>query len=116
MPGTGAGGDSILYRVYIIGGLVACIAIAVSVSLLFPGADETLWMPLIFGPTTLWFLGILAYWWVQLLFLGYADPKRLREEAGEDEPEIKALRSWRQPPGVPCWNGSAGHPCSPFTA
>ena len=94
MPGTGAGWDSIFYRVYIIGGIVVIVAIALGVGLLYRGAEGASWMPLVFGPITLWVLGILGYWWVQFLFGGYTEPERWVEEAGDDTPDIKALRSW----------------------
>ncbi len=94
MPGTGAGGDSILYRIYIFGGFIVVIAATVGLSSLAPRTFEGMWLPVICIPTTVWIIGILGYWWVQFLFFGYTDPKRLREEAGEEAPEIKALRNW----------------------
>jgi len=94
MPGSGAGRDSIFYRVYIIGGILVIVAITLAVGLLAPRAEQTAWMPLVFGPITLWVVGILAYWWVQFLFKGYTEPERWVEEAGDDTPDIKALRSW----------------------
>jgi len=94
MPGSGAGWDSILYRIYIIGGLVVVVAVTVAVGSLTPLAEEAVWMPLVFGPVTLWFIGILAYWWVQFLFAGYTEPERSVKEAENDTPEISALRSW----------------------
>ncbi len=94
MPGTGAGADSILYRIYIFGGIIVVFAATVGLGQLAPRTFEGMWLPVVFVPTTLWVIGILVYWWVQFLFLGYTDPKRLREEAGEEAPEIKALRNW----------------------
>ncbi len=43
---------------------------------------------------TSWLVGILGYWWVQFLFRGHGSPERMWEQAGDDTPEIKALRSW----------------------
>lgn len=94
MPGTGAGWDSILYRLYIIGGILVIVAVSMGLAFLVPGANEAQWMPLVSGLVTLYVVGILGYWWVQLLFKGYGQPERMLEEAGEDAPEIKALRSW----------------------
>jgi len=94
MPGTGAGWDSIFYRAYIIGGIVVVVAVTVTVGSLAPPGEEEAWLPLIFGTVTLWFIGILAYWWVQFLFLGYTEPERWVKEAEDDTPDIKALRSW----------------------
>jgi hypothetical protein len=94
MPGTGAGWDSLFYRVYIIGGLAVVVAVCLAVGLLSPAAEVEARLPLIFGTVTLWFMGILAYWWVQLLFLGYAEPERWVKEDEEETPDIKALKSW----------------------
>ena len=94
MPGTGAGWDSIFYRVYVIGGFLGIVILVLCLGFLAPEVLEAGGLPLVFAPVTLWVVGILAYWWVQLLFRGYGDPKRMREEAGEDGPEIRSLRSW----------------------
>jgi hypothetical protein len=94
MPGTGAGWDSLFYRVYIIGGLVVVIAVCLAVGLLSPPAEVEARLPLMFGTVTLWFIGILAYWWVQFLFLGYTEPERWVKEDEDETPDIKALRSW----------------------
>jgi hypothetical protein len=93
MPGTGAGADSLFYRAYIIVGIIVVVAATVGLSSLAPRTFDGMWLPVICAPTTLWVIGILVYWWVQFLFLGYTDPKRLGDEA-EEVPEIKALRNW----------------------
>jgi hypothetical protein len=94
MPGTGAGGDSLFYKVYIVGGLVVVVAVSLAVGLLSPPAEVEARLLLIFGTITLWFIGILAYWWVQFLFLGYTEPERWVKEDEDDTPDIKALKSW----------------------
>ena len=94
MPGTGAGWDSILYRVYIFGGLPVIVAVAVGVGFLDPSGEGPFWIPLIFGPIFLWMAGILGYWWVKFLFGGYTEPGRWVEEEGDDTPAVKALSSW----------------------
>jgi hypothetical protein len=94
MPGTGAGGDSPFYRAYIFGGIVVVVLTTVALGQLAPRTFEGMWLPVICAPTTLWVIGALVYWWVQFLFRGYTDPKSLRGEAGEEVPEIKALRNW----------------------
>jgi hypothetical protein len=94
MPGTGAGGDSLFYRFYIIGGLAVVVAVCLAVGLLTPPAEVEARLPLMFGAVTLWFIGILAYWWVQFLFLGYTEPERWVKEDEDETPDIKALRSW----------------------
>lgn len=94
LPRTGAGWDSIIYRAYIIGGLVVVVAVTVAVGSLAPWAEEAEWMLLVIAPVTLWVIGILAYWWVLFLFGGYTEPERLVKETEDDTPEIKALKSW----------------------
>jgi len=94
MPGTRAGWDSILYRVYIIGGILVIVAIALVVGFLDPAGKGPFWIPLMLGPVTLWMVGILGYWWVKLLFGGYTEPERWVEEEGDDTPAVKALSSW----------------------
>ena len=76
MPGTRAGWDSILYRAYIIGGILVIVAIALVVGYLDPAGKGPFWIPLVLGPVTLWMVGILGYWWVKLLFGGYTEPER----------------------------------------
>jgi hypothetical protein len=95
MPGTGAGGDSIFYRIYIVGGLIGIVVAVVGTAALFDPhgtTGGTLYVG--FTCVTLFFAGILAYWWWQLLFRSYGDPKRMVEEASDGTPEIKALKSW----------------------
>jgi len=94
MPGSGAGWDSIFYKAYIIGGIVVIVAVTLGVGLQAPPGEEEAWFPLIFGTVTLWFIGILAYWWVQFLFLGYTEPERWAKEDEDDTPDVKTLRSW----------------------
>jgi hypothetical protein len=95
MPGTGAGWDSILYRAYIIGGIVAIVAVVVVTGVLFdPHGIRNITLYSAFAAVSLYMLGILGYWWVKLLFEGYGDPKRMYVESPDDTPEISALRSW----------------------
>jgi hypothetical protein len=95
MPGTEAGWDSIFYRVFVIGGIVAIVAVVVVTAVLFdPHGIKNITLYAGFAAVTLYLLGILAYWWVQLLFEGYGDPKRMYLESADDTPEISALRSW----------------------
>jgi hypothetical protein len=94
MPGTGAGWDSIFYRVYVIGGLLGIVVLELCLGFLAPEVLEANWLLLAVGPVTLWFVGILAYWWIQLLFRGYGDPRRMPDEEKDGIPEIKSLRSW----------------------
>ena len=74
--------------------MLVIVAISLGVGFLAPNVFEADWMPLVLGPITVRVLGILCHWCVQLLFKGYGDPKLMREEAGEDAPEIKSLGSW----------------------
>jgi hypothetical protein len=95
MPGTRAGWDSIFYRVFIIGGIVAIVAVVVVTAVLFdPHGMKNIALYAGFAAVTIYMLGVLAYWWVKLLFEGYGDPKRMYVESPDDTPEISALRSW----------------------
>ena len=84
MPGTGAGWDSILYRAYIIGGILVIVAITVVVGVLDPAGQGPFWIPLIFGSIFLWMAGFLGYWWVKLLFGGYTEPGGWVGEEGDE--------------------------------
>jgi len=95
MKGTGAGWDSILYRVFIIGGLIG-IVVAVGTSILFDPQGRTM-LPVYTGGgcATLFLVGILAYWWAQFLFAGYGEAKRKSTELEVRAPEIASLKSWQ---------------------
>ena len=63
IPGTGAGWDSILYRVYIVGGILVIAAVAVVVGFLDPAGQGPLWIPLILWahyPVDGWYPGLLV--------------------------------------------------------
>lgn len=95
MPGTGAGGDSILYRIYIVGGLIGIVVATMGTAALFdPHGIKGITLFVGFTCVTLWVVGILAYWWWQFLFRSYGSPKRLEEQPAGGVPEIKALKSW----------------------
>ncbi|MBU1879278.1 MAG: hypothetical protein KJ734_10045, partial [Chloroflexi bacterium] len=95
MPGTGAGGDSILYRIYIVGGLIGIVVATMGTAALFdPHGTKGATLYVGFTCVTLWFIGVLAYWWWQFLFRSYGSPKRLEEQEPGGVPEIKALKSW----------------------
>ena len=95
MKGTGAGWDSILYRVFIVGGLVGIVAVTIGTVIFFDPQGATM-LPVYTGGgcATLFLLGILAYWWWQLLFADYGVGKVALEEQGAGLPEIAALKSW----------------------
>jgi hypothetical protein len=95
VKGTGAGWDSILYRVFIIGGLIGIIAVAVGTSILFDPQGRTM-LPVYAGGgcATLFLVGILVYWWAQFLFAGYGDARRKSNETEVRAPEISSLKSW----------------------
>ena len=95
MKGTGAGWDSILYRVFIVGGLSGIVAVTIGTVIFFDPQGATM-LPLYTGGgcATLFLLGILAYWWWQLLIADYGVGKTELDEAGAGLPEIAALKSW----------------------
>ncbi len=96
MKGTGAGWDSILYRVFIIGGLISIVAVAVGTTILFDPQGRTM-LPVYTGGgcATLFLVGILAYWWAQFLFAGYMDAKPKPDQAEISAPGIASLKSWQ---------------------
>jgi hypothetical protein len=95
MKGTGAGWDSLIYRGYIVGGLLGIVAIAVATAVLFDPQGRTM-LPVYTGGgcATIYLLGFLAYWWAQFLFAGYGDMRHIPEGEGGGAPGISALRSW----------------------
>lgn len=96
MKGSGAGWDSVLYRVFIIGGLIGIVAVAVGTTIIFDPQGRTM-LPVYAGGgcATLFLVGILAYWWVQFLFAGYMDAKRKPDETETGAPGIASLKSWQ---------------------
>lgn len=96
MKGTGAGWDSVLYRIFIFGGLIGIVVVAVITSILFDPQGKTM-LPVYTGGgcVTIFLVGILAYWWVQFLFVGYGDAKRKSNAAEISAPGISSLKSWQ---------------------
>ena len=96
MKGSGAGWDSILYRVFIIVGLIGIVAVAVGTSILIDPQGRTM-LPVYTGGgcATLFLVGILVYWWAQFLFAGYGEAKRSSTETEVRAPEIASLKSWQ---------------------
>ncbi|MDX1379207.1 MAG: hypothetical protein R3307_10180, partial [Anaerolineales bacterium] len=97
MKGTGAGWDSILYRVFIFGGIGGVVVVAVVTSILFDPQGRTM-LPIYTGGgcVTLFLMALIGYWWWQILFAGYGSetPASDSEEAGSTLPKISALKSW----------------------
>ena len=97
MKGTGAGWDSILYRVFIFGGIGGVVVVAVVTSILFDPQGRTM-LPVYTGGgcVTLFLLALIGYWWWQILFAGYGSetPASDSGEAGSSLPKISALKSW----------------------
>jgi hypothetical protein len=90
------GWDYKLYKVYVWGGLALVVAQIMVSALVFgrhmePGTKGFL---ILIGPMTLWFAGILGYWWWVFLFKGNTDFEELSRTQGQRVPAIKALRSW----------------------
>ena len=90
MKGTGAGWDTLLYRIGIIAGLAGIVFAAVVSAYFLEGRWQ--W-GLTFGCITLFILVFLLYWWWQILFEGYGALARLAEEPPAGVPELSALKS-----------------------
>ncbi len=92
---TRAGWESLQYRGYVIGGLLGVLAVTVATVVLFDPQGRTM-LPVYTGGAcaTIYLLGFLANWWVQLLLAGYVDAERIPEGARGVAPDISALKSW----------------------
>ena len=94
MLNTQEGRDYQLYKIYILGGLaiIFIYIITVVASGVFKN-DRTL-MIILNIPTTIWFLGILAYWWWVFLFKGRRSRENYHENHIKKRGKLSALKSW----------------------
>ena len=95
MKSTRVAWDLLLYRGYIIGGILGVLAVTIGTVVFFDPQGRTM-LPVYTGGgcATIYLLGFLAYWWAQLLLAGYADAERIPVEARVVAPDISALKSW----------------------
>ncbi len=93
MKDTGAGWDSCLYRVFIVGGICAVIASVVLAVILTPN-DSRIPLYVGYGGMAGFVALLLAYWWVQLAFKGHGSAILPPEEAARKSSDLKVLQSW----------------------
>lgn len=87
---TQEGKDYQLYKVYIWGGLPAIVIFIITIATLGEFKNFRALMIVINIPITIWFFGILAYWWWVFLFKGRRDPKVPNKRGGR----LRSLKSW----------------------
>ena len=92
MPGTGAGWDSCLYRIFIVGGLAAVVG-ATLISVALTPDDSYLPLYVGIGSVSVFMVSLVAYWAYQIFFKGYGSPKVVEgEKVAIDDPAV--LSSW----------------------
>ncbi len=90
--------DYKLYKIYIWGGLPLIVIYIMVATLVFdvlspPGPQSFL---ILITPLTLWFAGILLYWWWVFLFKGNKELEALARQPEMGIPGISALKSWNR--------------------
>jgi hypothetical protein len=85
--------DYLLYRIYIWGGIAAQVVYFFWLAFNVDGSDPRLVVRAA-TPTTLWILGILAYWWWVLLFKGNRELEEFARHESKHAPDTSALKSW----------------------
>jgi hypothetical protein len=93
------GRDYLFYQIYIWGGIGALVLYFGAI-IYFTAYRELIDVPdstlpgIIMAPVTVWFLGILAYWWWVFLFKGRKELEEQVRLPPTGLPEITALKSW----------------------
>ncbi|KAA3647089.1 MAG: hypothetical protein DWQ07_06225 [Chloroflexi bacterium] len=81
-----------LYRGYIFGGFAGIVLVAGVLAFLFPRGPQ--WVVILLsGCVTVYLIGILLYWWWQILFAGYGQLEAMAENPPEGLPPLSALSS-----------------------
>jgi hypothetical protein len=86
--------DYLIYKIYVWGGLAAIVIFSLVMSLaglLPPTGNRAL--IILSLPVTIYFLGILAYWWWVFLFKGIRDLKKTLENPPEQPPGVRDLKN-----------------------
>lgn len=93
MQGTGVGGDSCLYKAFLILGFLGIIGSVVASALLFPDGSR---MPLYIGGAgvAIFLALIMAYWIVQIFLKGYGGLQAPDLSARPDVKDTSVLQSW----------------------
>ena len=93
MPGTGAGWDSCLYRIFVVGGLLAVVAGTIVAAMLTPD-DSQIPVQVGVGSVSLFMALLVGYWAYQIMFKGYGSPKVVAGGEKLDIDDASVLASW----------------------
>ncbi|HEY2980451.1 MAG TPA: hypothetical protein VGJ22_04675, partial [Anaerolineales bacterium] len=93
MQGTGAGWDSCLYRVFIVGGLAGVVA-AVVLSVMLTPDDSQIPVQVGVGGMALFMALLVGYWAYQIIHKGYGSPKVVDAGKPADVDDLSVLGSW----------------------
>jgi hypothetical protein len=93
MKGTGAGWDSCLYRIFIVGGFLFVIFSTVITAILTPD-DGKMALYVGVGAVSVFMVLIIGYWIVQIVFLGYGSMQPVDLSQKHDRNDLSILGSW----------------------
>jgi hypothetical protein len=93
MKGTGAGWDSCLYRIFLVGGFLFVIGSTVITAVLSPD-DGQMALYVGIGSVSIFVVLIVGYWIVQIVFLGYGSMKPADLSQKRDVNDLSVLGSW----------------------
>jgi len=93
MKGTGAGWDSCLYRIFIVGGFLFVIASTVITAVLSPD-DGQMALYVGIGSVSIFMVLVVGYWVVQIVFLGYGSMKLADLSHKRDINDLSVLGNW----------------------
>jgi hypothetical protein len=93
MPGTGAGWDSCLYRIFLVGGILTVIGGVVFAVITQPDNSQ---LPLYIGVggMAIFMVLMVGYWIVQIVFLGYGSMKAPDLTQTKNVNDLSILQNW----------------------
>jgi hypothetical protein len=93
MKGTGAGWDSCLYRIFIVGGILTVIA-GVVIAVIVTPDDSQIPVQIGVGGMALFMALVIGYWAYQIMVKGYGSPKAVDPGLSTDVNDLTVLQSW----------------------
>lgn len=95
MKGTGAGWDSLLYRLFVIGGILFIVGSTIYTALTQPdGSQVPLYMGI--GSVAVFMTLLVGYWVVQIVFKGYGAMRAPDLAHKPDLKDLSILSSWNR--------------------